>query len=154
MTASDDLRAAVAALHQRVDAWAEAVEGSAAEAPETGDALADPRLEDAQNRFYDALSAFEEASLPVLGLELEEPEDEAQPDEPLLADDFFLHFVVTISEGESADRFNDALRVIDECGFQVLEKLEEAGFHVPEFGTSYGASRGDAFDLGDDEEPR
>jgi hypothetical protein len=150
---TEDLRAAVTELRRRIDAWHAAVEGAAAEAPEKGDALSDPRLEDAQNRFYDALSTFEEASLPVLGLQLEEPDEKAEPDEPVLAEDFFLHFVVTVGEGESTDRFNDALRVIDECGFLVLERLEEAGFHVPEFGTSYGASRGNVLDLDDDEEP-
>jgi hypothetical protein len=143
-----ELRAAVADLHRRIDAWHAAVEGVAAEAPESSDALADPRLEDAQDRFYEALSSFEEASLPVLGMEPVDvpPED---TEEAVAADDFFLHFVVGLTGDEDPERFDEAMAIVDQCGFVVLERLEAAGFHVPRF----GVSRGDptAFlDLGED----
>jgi hypothetical protein len=137
VTAIDDLRAAVAELHRRVDAWHTAVEGVVAEADVESDALADPRLEDAQDRFYEALAGFEEASLPVLGLEPAEMAA-AEPQESAVADEFFLHFVVALPDGQPPQRFDEALQIVDQCGFHVLEKLEEAGFHVPQFGSSRG----------------
>jgi hypothetical protein len=153
VTSRDELRAAVEALHERIDAWHAAVVGIADEAPVgSGDALADPRLEDAENRFYEALSTFEERSLPVLGMvPVEEPaEDEEEPGD-LAVDDFFLHFVIGVAPGEDGGRLGAAEEIVDQGGFAVVERLEAAGFQVPQF----GSSRGDLeafFDIDEDDE--
>ena len=60
MTATEDLSAAVAELHARLESWHAVVQGVAAESDDDPtEALADPRLEAAQDAFYDTLSRFE-----------------------------------------------------------------------------------------------
>ncbi len=137
-----DFRAAIAAVHQRLDAWAAVVEGLALEADSTEDALADPRLEAAESGFEDALGDFHSAAGVMLGLppltRLEDDTAEEPDDEGIVVDgdDFFLHFVVGVPPGASAESLDRALDVVDDAGFDVLRRLEEAGFVVPSFGAS------------------
>lgn len=154
MTASEDLRAVVAGLHRRLDTWAAAVEGVAGEADDTTEALADPRLEAAEAAFDDLLGDFHSAAGVVLGLppltELEDDDEDGPDDEMLVleGEDFYLHFVVGVPDGASAEALDRALEVVDEAGFEVINRLEEAGFVVP----SFGSSRGVPIVLDDDED--
>jgi hypothetical protein len=143
VTASDELRSAVEALHQRLDAWHAAVEGIAAEAGgNTAEALADPRLEAAEERFDEALQDFNVAAERVLGVtEVDDvilDDDTDELPEVLVAEDYFVHFVVGADEGVDPERFQEALEIIDAAAFSILERLEEAGFDVPTFSTSRG----------------
>jgi hypothetical protein len=147
MTDKDALREAAAGLHRRVDEWAAAVIGVADESGgDSTDALSDPRLEAAQDRFYEGLSDFEESTLPVLGLVPDE--SPAGPEAMLSADDFFLHFVVGVPDEAEAGRLDEAFEIVHQAGHETAERLMDAGFEVPTF----AASRGE-LDLGgsDDE---
>jgi len=145
------LRAAVAALHARVDEWAAAVEGIAHESGgDSTEAMADPRLEAAQDRFYESLSHFEEASLPVLGLV---PVEETEPDEPLTfsADDFFLHFLVGVTPATPRGRLDEAFELIHAAGHALVDQLLDAGFEVPTFAASRGEPDLPTYDEDEDE---
>jgi hypothetical protein len=135
-----DLRAALAAAHAHLDDWADVALGVAAEADDTDEALADPRLEAAQDAFQDALGRVEEAVLVTLGLVPEQPDDAAPeaPAERLLVDDFHVHLVVGVGEDSPPERLDAAFEVIDDAAVLVVERLEAAGFVVPEFGTIRG----------------
>ena len=149
--ATHDLRTALATLHARLDAWHDTVLGVAAETAPHDDPLVDPRLEAASDAFQDALGEYEEQTLRVLGLEVVEGVEERAGTgvEPgVLVDDFFVHLVVGVREDEPPARLLDALGIIDESTVATLvDRLEEAGFVVPE----YRVARGE-LDLDDDGE--
>jgi hypothetical protein len=147
---TDELRASVAELHARLDSWQAVVEGVAAESDDDPtEALADPRLEAAQDAFYEALGAFEAATLPVLGMIVL---DDATEDDDLgqvLEDDFFVHFVVAVNEGDSPDRLIDAFSTVNDANLEVSDRLMSEGFLV----RSFTASRGELeFDDADEDE--
>jgi hypothetical protein len=134
----DVLRAATDGLHRRVDEWAAAVVGVAEEAGgDSTEALSDPRLEAAQDGFYESLADFEESTLPVLGLAREETSVESDA-LALTADDFFLHFVVGVPEDAPAPRLDDAFEIVHRAGHEAAERLIDAGFEVPTFAASRG----------------
>lgn len=144
------LDTAVAALHAALDRWHAVVAGVAAEAADVSDAVADPRLEDAETAFSDALGTVHGAVGTVLGLSGgEEPEED---DEPVEGDVFFLQFFVGLPEGSPGSALDEVIELIDAGGFDVVGRLERAGFVVPTF----AASRGELSvglldeDLGDD----
>jgi hypothetical protein len=149
--ATQDLRAALETLHARLDAWHHTVVGVAAETAPQDDPLVDPRLEAASDAFQDALGSYEEQTLRVLGLEeVEAVEERAATGVALgvLVDDFFVHLVVGVREDEPPARLTDARGIIDESTVDtVVDRLEEAGFVVPE----YRVARGE-LDLDDGED--
>ena len=147
---SEHLAAAVAALHAKVDAWHAVVEGVATESGHNAtEALADPRLEAAQDAFYEALGAFEAAALPVLGMVV--LDDATADDDQVLEDDFFVHYVVAVDEGDSPERLDEAFATVNKAGLEISDRLRSEGFLV----RSFTASRGelDLDDL-DEDEPR
>ena len=152
MSATEDLRAAVTVVRGKLDAWQAVVEGVAAESEDDpAEALADPRLEAAQDAFYESLAAFEAATLPVLGMIVLDDED-ADDSDPgrVLEDDFFLHFVVGVPDGDSPDRLEHAFGLVNTAGAELSDRLESAGFTVAHF----SASRGELeFDDVDEEGP-
>ena len=137
---SDDLVAAVAALRARLDAWHAVVEGVAAESDDDPtEALADPRLEAAQDGFYESLAAFEAATLPVLGMIVLDDKDADPADaERILEDDFFVHLVVGVSDDDAPDRLGDAFELVNTAGGELSDRLESAGFTVKHFSASRG----------------
>jgi hypothetical protein len=150
---ADDLRDALAELRRRLDAWHDTVLGVAAETAADDNPLADPRLEAAADTFQDALGRYEEATLRLLGIEpVDEPEatrpDDGHGGEAVLVDDFFVHLVVGVREGEPGSRLGGALEVIDDAALGVVERLDEAGYVVPEYEVSRGGP-----DLGEEDEP-
>ena len=149
----DALREATAGLHRRVDEWAAAVVGVAEESGgDSTEALSDPRLEAAQDSFYETLSDFEESTLPVLGLVAEEPVVDTDAVLALTADDFFLHFVVGVPEGAPSPRLDDAFEIVHQAGHEAAERLMQAGFEVPTFAASRGElDLGGLDDEGEDE---
>ena len=140
MTAREDLRAAMDDLHARLGAWHAVVEGVAAESDDDpAEALADPRLEAAQDGFYEALSSFEAATLPVLGMIVLDDEDDGDGDSgAALEDDFFVHFVVGVPADDSPDRLGEAFDVVNSAGVQASDRLTSAGFLVKHFSASRG----------------
>ena len=150
MTATEDLRAAVTELHARLDSWQAVVEGVAAESDDDPtEALADPRLEAAQDSFYEALGTFEAATLPVLGMIV--LDDDAGEDEAgeVLEDDFFVHYVVAVNEGDSPDRLGEAFVTVNNANRAISDRLMSEGFLV----RSFTASRGELeFDDVDEDE--
>jgi hypothetical protein len=153
VTDVDTLRATVTELHARVDAWAAAIEGVAAESDgDSTQAMADPRLEAAQDRFYEGLSEFEDASLPVLGLVPDDDEDDDEVETMAFsADDFFLHFLVGVAPTTPRDRLDEAFELIHQAGHAVVDQLVDAGFDVPTFAASRGEPDVTTYD--DDEDP-
>jgi hypothetical protein len=151
VSATEDLRTVVAELHTRLDSWQAAVEGVAAESDDDPrEALADPRLEAAQDAFYEALSSFEAATLPVLGMIV--LDDAAIADDEsgeALEDDFFVHYVVAVNEGDSPDRLGEAFVTVNNANRKVSDQLMSEGFLV----RSFTASRGELeFDDVDEDE--
>ena len=152
MSASEDLRAAVTVVRGKLDAWQAVVEGVATESEDDPtQALADPRLEAAQDAFYESLAAFEAATLPVLGMIVLDDEDGDETDQGrILEDDFFLHFVVGVPDGDSPDRLEEAFETVGAAGRDLSDRLESAGFTV----AHYSASRGELeFDDVDEDGP-
>jgi hypothetical protein len=134
----ETLRETLATLHARIDEWAAAVEGVAVESDgDSAQAMADPRLEAAQERFYEGLARFEDASLPVLGV-VREQEQDAQENVEFPADDFFLHFLVGIAPSAPRERFEEAFELIHQAGHALVDQLVDAGFAVPTFAASRG----------------
>ena len=154
--ATQGLRAALVTLHERLDAWHDTVLGVAAETAPDDDPLADPRLEAASDAFQDALGSYEEQTLRVLGLEEVEAVEERAPAgaEPgVLVDDFFVHLVVGVREDEPPARLLDALEIIDDATVGgVVDRLEAAGFVVPEYRVARGELDLDDVDEGDVDE--
>jgi len=150
VTATEDLRAAVTELHARLDSWQAVVEGVAAESDDDPtEALADPRLEAAQDSFYGALGTFEAATLPVLGMIV--LDDDAGEDDAgeVLEDDFFVHYVVAVNEGDSPDRLGEAFVTVNNANRAISDRLMSEGFLV----RSFTASRGELeFDDVDEDE--
>ncbi len=145
------LRVAVDAVAAALHAYVDVAAGVAAEADSPKDAQADPRLAEARHRAGLALGRLDDELLLRLGLDeqigvawdgvespLEELPADAEPEDELPGDDFFLHFVVCAAPGASAESLDRAIEVVDEAGFEVLNRLEEAGFVVPSFGASRG----------------
>jgi hypothetical protein len=149
VSATDDLRAAVAELHARLDSWQAVVEGVAAESDDDPtEALADPRLEAAQDAFYETLGNFEAATLPVLGMIVLDDEI-SEDDGEVLEDDFFVHYVVAVNEGDSPDRLGEAFVTVNNASRAVSDRLMSEGFLV----RSFTASRGELeFDDVDEDE--
>jgi len=146
VTATEDLRAAVAELHARLDSWQAVVEGVAAESDDDPtEALADPRLEAAQDAFYATLSSFEAATLPVLGMIVL---DDATDDDSgeVLEDDFFVHYVVAVNEGDSPDRLGEAFVTVNNANLKVSDQLTSEGFLVRSFTASRGELEFDDID--------
>ena len=151
MSPTDELRASVADLHARLDSWQAVVEGVAAESDDDPtEALADPRLEAAQDAFYEALGTFEAATLPVLGMiVLDDGAAEDDDSGQVLEDDFFVHFVVAVNDGDSPDRLLDAFSTVNSANLAVSDRLMSEGFLV----RSFTASRGELeFDDVDEDE--
>jgi hypothetical protein len=139
MSDVDALRQATAGLHRRVDEWAAAVVGVAQEAAgDSTDALSDPRLEAAQDSFYEGLADFEESTLPVLGLVRDDAPVDSDAALALTADDFFLHFVVGVPEDAPSARLDVAFEIVHQVGHDAAERLIDAGFEVPTFAASRG----------------
>ena len=147
MSATEELRAAVAELHARLDSWQAVVEGVAAESDDDPtEALADPRLEAAQDSFYEALGTFEAATLPVLGMIV--LDDDAGEDDAgeVLEDDFFVHYVVAVNEGDSPDRLGEAFVTVNKANLKVSDQLMSEGFLVRSFTASRGELEFDDID--------
>ena len=148
MTATEDLRTVVAELHARLDSWQAVVEGVAAESDDDPtEALADPRLEAAQDAFYETLSSFEAATLPVLGMIV--LDDAANSDDEsgeILEDDFFVHYVVAVNEGDSPDRLGEAFVTVNNANRKVSDQLMSEGFLVRSFTASRGELEFDDID--------
>jgi hypothetical protein len=137
MSASEDLKTAITDLHARLDSWHAVVEGVAAEAgDDPTEALADPRLEAAQDAFYTALGEFEAATLPVLGMIVLDGEDGEAGE--VLEDDFFVHLVVGVSEDDLPERLGAALDLVSAAGAELSARLESAGFTVKHLAASRG----------------
>lgn len=137
----DDLATAAAALQSALDRWQSVIRGVAAEAADTDDALADPRLEAADTAFSDALGEFHGAAGVALGLPPDDESDLTEPgadDEEVEGDIFSLQFFVGLSEGTPATELDRVIEVIDAGGFDVVTRLETAGFVVPTFAASRG----------------
>lgn len=151
MSATEDLRVAVTELHGALDAWHAAVEGVAAESGDDAtEALADPRLEAAQDTFYEHLGAFETATLPVLGLIALEGGDAAEAYElDAAVDDFTIHLVARVPDGGTRDRLDDAMSLVDDAGTELGARLTAAGFQVLELATTRGELE---FDDADEDE--
>ena len=156
MSAVEDLRTAVAELHRRLDAWAESVEGVAAESDDLSDAASDPRLNAAEEAFDDALSDVHSAAGVVLGLpplvpvgphevDLTDEDDDAAD---LVVDEFFLHLLVGVPADRPEEMLDQALSAVDEGALQLVERLEGAGFVVP----TYSVSRGEPDEWDDEDE--
>ena len=146
------LAAAVADVHARLDDWASVVVGVTEESSTPTSALADPRLESAADAFDAALARYHEAMASALGLEPDaEDEDEAAEDTglDLVADDFFVHLVIGVPDGTSERRLDAALDVVDEAATSLVDRVQAAGFTVPEWGVSRGEP--DLDDLEEDE---
>ncbi len=150
MSATEDLRAAVAELHARLDSWTAVVEGVAAESDnDPTEALADPRLEAAQDAFYETLGYFEAATLPVLGMIVLDDDTAEDDSGEVLEDDFFVHYVVAVNEGDSPDRLGEAFVTVNQANRAVSDRLMSEGFLV----RSFTASRGELeFDDVDEDE--
>jgi hypothetical protein len=147
MTATEDLRAVVAELHARLDSWQAVVEGVAAESEDDPtEALADPRLEAAQDAFYEALSSFEAATLPVLGMIVLDDAATADDAGEILEDDFFVHYVVAVNEGDSPDRLGEAFVTVNNANRKVSDQLMSEGFLVRSFTASRGELEFDDID--------
>ncbi|MDQ1670389.1 MAG: hypothetical protein QOE40_2450 [Actinomycetota bacterium] len=139
MSDVEALREATEGLHRRVSEWAAAVIGVAEESDgDSTDALSDPRLEAAQDSFYESLADFEESTLPVLGLVPQEQPVDSDAALALTADDFFLHFVVGVPEDAPSPRLDDAFEIVHQAGHDAAERLMDAGFEVPTFAASRG----------------
>lgn len=137
----DDLATAAAALHAALDRWQSVIRGVGAEAADTDDALADPRLEAADTAFSDALGDFHGAAGVALGLPPDDESDLTEPDEDeeeVGGDIFSLQFFVGLTEGAPATELDRVIEVIDAGGFDVVTRLETAGFVVPTFAASRG----------------
>jgi hypothetical protein len=148
VSATEDLGTVVAELHARLDSWQAVVEGVAAESDDDPtEALADPRLEAAQDAFYEALSSFEAATLPVLGMIVLD-DDTTDDDESgqILEDDFFVHYVVAVNEGDSPDRLGEAFVTVNNANLAVSDRLMSEGFLVRSFTASRGELEFDDID--------
>ena len=147
MTAIEDLRSVVAELHARLDSWQAVVEGVAAESEDDPtEALADPRLEAAQDAFYETLSGFEAATLPVLGMIVLDDAATADDAGEILEDDFFVHYVVAVNEGDSPDRLGEAFVTVNNANRKVSDQLMSEGFLVRSFTASRGELEFDDID--------
>jgi hypothetical protein len=148
VSATEDLRTAVAELHARLDSWQAVVEGVAAESDDDPtEALADPRLEAAQDAFYETLSSFEAATLPVLGMIVLDDAANADDDsDEILEDDFFVHYVVAVNEGDSPDRLGEAFVTVNNANRKVSDQLMSEGFLVRSFTASRGELEFDDID--------
>lgn len=145
-----ELAASLADLHARLDTWASVVVGVAEESSSPTSALADPRLESAADAFDEALSRYHLAMSTALGLEVEpdeEPDDDGSAAD-LVADDFFVHLVIGVPDGTPERRLDAALDVVDEAASSLVDRIQAAGFAVPEWGVSRGEP--DLDDLGDE----
>ena len=146
MTATEDLRTVVAELHARLDSWQAVVEGVAAESDDATEALADPRLEAAQDAFYETLSSFEAATLPVLGMIVLDNDATGDDSGEVLEDDFFVHYVVAVNEGDSPDRLGEAFVTVNNANRKVSDQLMSEGFLVRSFTASRGELEFDDID--------
>jgi hypothetical protein len=147
VTATEDLRTVVAELHARLDSWQAVVEGVAAESgDDPTEALADPRLEAAQDAFYESLSSFEAATLPVLGMIVLDDAATADDSGEILEDDFFVHYVVAVNEGDSPDRLGEAFVTVNNANRKVSDQLMSEGFLVRSFTASRGELEFDDID--------
>jgi hypothetical protein len=123
---SAELRAAAAALKERIDAWVTAVETVGAAADDGAEALDDPRLEAAEEEFEAAVAGFHKAAGPVLGLD----EDDDDEDADLEVEELALHLLVGVPEG-AADPARDAATIVHEAGERLVGQLTSAGYQVP-----------------------
>jgi hypothetical protein len=147
VTATEDLRAVVSELHARLDSWQAVVEGVAAESDDDPtEALADPRLEAAQDAFYETLSSFEAATLPVLGMIVLDNTTGDDESGEVLEDDFFVHYVVAVNEGDSPDRLGEAFVTVNDANRKVSDQLMSQGFLVRSFTASRGELEFDDID--------
>ena len=147
MSATEDLRTVVAELHARLDSWQAVVEGVAAESDDDPtEALADPRLEAAQDAFYETLSSFEAATLPVLGMIVLDNDATGDESGEVLEDDFFVHYVVAVNEGDSPDRLGEAFVTVNNANRKVSDQLMSEGFLVRSFTASRGELEFDDID--------
>ena len=147
MSATEDLRTVVAELHARLDSWQAVVEGVAAESDDDPtEALADPRLEAAQDAFYETLSSFEAATLPVLGMIVLDNDATGDDSGEVLEDDFFVHYVVAVNEGDSPDRLGEAFVTVNNANRKVSDQLMSEGFLVRSFTASRGELEFDDID--------
>ncbi len=149
---ADDLHAAVQRLADALHAYVDVAVGVPGEAASQEDAAADPRLAVAQDAAARALDALDAQALLELGVGVRPILDESEAYEGSLdvvvdeavddssSDDFFLHFVVRTPAGVSPEALDRVIDIVDEGGFDVLNRLEQAGFDVPSFGASRGAA--------------
>ena len=124
-TGSAELRAAAAALKDRVDDWVSAVEAAGASADDGAEALEDPRLDEAEVEFEAAVAAFHSAAAPVLGLDVAEDEDA-----DLEVEELALHLLVGVPEG-APDPAREAATIVHEAGERLVGQLTSAGYQVP-----------------------
>lgn len=123
---SEQLRAAAAALKDRVDGWVSAVEAAGAAADDGAEALEDPRLDAAEEEFEAAVATFHKAAGPVLGLQVDDDDDEAD----LEVEELALHLLVGVPEG-GPDPARDAATIVHEAGERLVGQLTSAGYQVP-----------------------
>jgi hypothetical protein len=142
------LRVAVAAQHDRLEAWLSALEGCLAEADVPSDVESDPRFDAAVDDLAEADVQRQLLALEVLGLDLgaDDEEDDGPGDgateEQLPSDVFAVNLVVAVPEHADPARLDDVLDVLDTAADAVIGQLEAAGFLVPELGLSRGLDDG------------
>ena len=118
-----DLKAAVAALHERVDAWAAAVR---AVGPDAVDPLEDPRLEAAEEEFEHAVAAFQRAALTAMRVDV--PDDDE--DDDLEVEELALHLLVGLPESAPEPAL-DPRQIVHAAGERLVAQLTTAGYVVP-----------------------
>lgn len=154
MTAADleELRALVAEQHKRLDSWLATLEGCLDEASGLGAAEADPRLEAADDALAEIDVRRQFAAADVLGItdgELDE-EDLEGDGGGVLADDFFVHLVVGVADDTDAERLDSVLHIVDRASGEIVDRLVDDGFVVPQWGVSRGELLLDDFDEEDE----
>ena len=131
---NDELHERFEIVQQRLSAWHDTVIGLATEHGTNGSkGFRDPRLEAAMDAFAEAESVYQDEAMRVLGLELDDQEQEQ-----MLADNFFVHLVVGVPEDGTGPRLNDAVAIVDSAAEVIAQRLFDAGYFVTEWGVSSG----------------
>jgi len=75
-------------------------------------------------------------------------DDAADDDESgqILEDDFFVHYVVAVNEGDSPDRLGEAFVTVNNANLAVSDRLMSEGFLVRSFTASRGELEFDDID--------
>lgn len=139
-----ELHAAVDAYTRTLHTLVDVAVGAVEEAGAAGGAGADPRLGAAEDDASVALGALERlfaerlALMVDLGAPVWVDADEEEPAENLTAERFVLDFVVGVAPGASPEALDRVLEIVDAGGYDIVGRLEESGYVVPEFGATRG----------------